>query len=108
MLTDLQIFLVAMASVGGALLAACLGWLDSGQSFDARKFTSSLLRAVFAGLVFAAANYALKDVLIPWDYIAAILGGAGIDVLGNRISGAIVNRSKTEAVVIPAVAATNE
>lgn len=88
MLTTLEILLVAIASIGGALISGALGWLDSGEPFIPRKFTSTLLRGLLAGLLFAAANFAFKETIIPWDYIGALLGGAGIDVLGNRMSGA--------------------
>lgn len=95
MLTNMEIFLVALAAVAGALGAGLLGWLDSGETFEWRKFTSTMLRAFFAGLVFAAANFAFKESIVPWDYITAIIGGVGIDVLGNRAAGAIASRKTT-------------
>ena len=38
-------YLVVAAFIGG-IVAALLGWLDSGETFAARKFSSSVLRAL--------------------------------------------------------------
>jgi len=94
MLTDLQVFIVALASVAGALLAAVLGWLESGEAFNARKFTASLLRAFIAGLVFAIGSFVSLESIDFWTIISALLGGAGVDVLGNRAAGAVASRNK--------------
>lgn len=94
MLTDIQILLVAVLSIAGALFAATLGWLDSGEPFNARKYTSSILRAFIAGMVFAVTSYAGLETADIWSYFASFLGGAGVDVVGNRISGAIASRNK--------------
>jgi len=96
MLTDLQTFLLSLAAVVGALFSAAAGWLDSGEPFVARKFTSSILRAFIAGVLFAASTFAGLDTIASgWVYLFAFLGGAGIDVLGNRGAGAIVAAIKT-------------
>jgi hypothetical protein len=95
MLTNLEILLLALAAIFGALGSGAIGWLDSGEVFDWRKYTSTMLRAIFAGLLFAFTNFALRETIIPWDYLAAILGGAGIDVFGNRLAGAVAARIKT-------------
>lgn len=92
MLSNLEILLVSLLSVGGALFAAALGWLESGEPFVARKFTSSILRAIIAGIVFAVTSYAGLEEISPWSLFVAFLGGAGIDVFGNRIAGAIASR----------------
>jgi len=91
MLSTMQTLFVSAASILGALIAAALGWLDSGEPFSARKFTSSMLHAVFAGGV-TALRFSVFEALGPWDYLEAGLAGAGIDVLGNRIEGAISAR----------------
>jgi len=96
MLTDLQTVLLTISALAGALFSAGAGWLDSGEPFVARKFTSSILRAFLSGALFAASTYAGLDTIASgWVYIFAFLGGAGIDVLGNRASGAIVAAVKT-------------
>jgi hypothetical protein len=91
MLTDIQTAVFVILAIAGALFSAALGWLDSGEVFNARKFTSSMLRAVLAGAVFsstALVNVDLGTASFVLFAVAAFLGGAGIDVLGNRIAGA--------------------
>ena len=85
--------IIALAAFGGGVLAALLGWADSEQPFVFRKFFASLLRAVIAALLFAAA-YQLRDGLGALDVVWAILGGAGVDVLGNRGAGIVLNALK--------------
>ena len=45
---------IALASLGGGLVAALLGWLESNEPFNPRKFGGSIIRALIAGAVFAA------------------------------------------------------
>jgi len=89
---NIQIVILSSASVLGALLVAVLGWLESGEPFDIRKFASSILRAIVAG-VFSAIGFSTIENPLLWDYISAFLIGAGIDVAGNRIAGAISARN---------------
>jgi len=89
---DIQIVMLALASVLGAVGMAVAGWLDSGEAFNARKFSSSLLRAGIAGIV-SAVGFSTTENPMLWDYLVAGLAGAGIDAAGNRISGAIAARS---------------
>ena len=79
---------VGLAAGGGAIVAAIMGWLDSGLDFDVRKFGSSALRALVAGGVFAI-GYAFTGPVGISDIIIAAVAGAGVDVLGNRAIGAI-------------------
>ena len=81
------IWIGALAFVGGTT-SAVLGWLDSKEPFEVRKFTASIIRALVAGVVFAV-GYSFTNGLSPIDLGIAFCGGAGVDVLGNRISGAI-------------------
>jgi len=46
---------------------------------------------LLAGFGFALA-YNFQNFLTPLDLIAAFLGGAGVDVVGNRIGGALRKR----------------
>lgn len=89
MLTTIEVLALAFLSVVGALFSAVLGWLDSGDPFNARKFTSSILRAIIAGIIFAAGSFAGLETVVIWDYFVAFVGGAGIEVVGNRLAGAI-------------------
>ena len=76
---------VIVAAALGAVTSAVLGWLDSGQTFNPRKFTYSAVYAVIAAIEGAAT---LPDGTVA-GLIAAFLAGAGVDALGNRIKGAI-------------------
>jgi hypothetical protein len=91
---DIQIVILAFASVLGALTAASLGWLESGEPFNGRTFTSSILRAIIAGIISAGGFSTIVSPAI-WDYITAFLAGVAIDVGGNRIAGAISARKAT-------------
>lgn len=83
---------VALAALLGGLAAAFAGWLESNETFDVRKFGSSAIRALIAGAVFAA-GYELSGPMSILDLFFAFLGGAGVDVLGNRISSKLGNGS---------------
>ena len=81
-----QILLIAVTVIG-AISVAILGWIESGEPFDFRKFAASLGRAIFGGLVSALIFQGVGTPDI-WTYVSAFLIGAGIDVAGNRLSGA--------------------
>lgn len=81
------VWIGASAFVGG-IVAAALGWMDSSEPFNMRKFGASAVRALVGGIIFAV-SYSYTNSLSPIDIGIAFCGGAGIDVLGNRISGAI-------------------
>lgn len=84
----MNILWIALAAFCGGLISATLGWCDSGEPFQPRKFLASVLRAVIAGAIFAA-GYSYLDEITGIDIIAALCGGAGVDALGNRAAGAI-------------------
>jgi drug/metabolite transporter (DMT)-like permease len=81
---------IALAGLSGGLVAALLGWLESGEPFNPRKFGGSVIRALVAGVIFAV-GYQLVDGTSILDLLYAFLGGAGVDVLGNRIAGKFGN-----------------
>lgn len=83
---------IALAGLSGGLVAALLGWLESGEPFNSRKFGGSIIRALIAGIIFAV-GYQLSAPLGVLDLFYAFLGGAGVDVLGNRIAGKFGNGS---------------
>ena len=87
-MVGIEIIYIAVSAFLGGLLAAGLGWLDSGKDFDPRKFGSSAIRAFIAGIVFATA-YVFQGGITVIDILIAFTGGAGIDVIGNRVAGAI-------------------
>jgi drug/metabolite transporter (DMT)-like permease len=81
---------IALAGLSGGLVTALLGWLESGEPFNPRKFGGSVIRAMVAGVVFAV-GYHIADTLSIMDFLYAFLGGAGVDVIGNRIAGKFGN-----------------
>ena len=85
----MPILIVSLAALVGGIVAALLGWLDSGIPFEGRKFASSVLRAFVAAIAFAASYAFLGPQVTALDCAAAFLAGAGVDVLGNRLAGAI-------------------
>jgi len=84
---DPQIPLILL-TVLGAITVAILGWIDSGEPFNPRKFASSLLRAVFAGFVSALIFEGTTEAT-TFTYLSAFLIGAGIDVAGHRLAGTL-------------------
>jgi hypothetical protein len=89
---DMERLYIALVALLGGLVAAVLGWLESNEAFDARKFGGSAIRALIAGIIFAV-SYELSNSLTGIDLLYAFLGGAGVDVLGNRIAGKLGNGS---------------
>ncbi len=83
---------IALAALRGGIVAALLGWLESGEPFNPRKFGGSLIRSLIAAAIFAA-GYQLSGSIGIIDLFYAFLGGAGVDVIGNRISGSLGNGS---------------
>ena len=82
----------ALVAFFGGVVAALVGWLDSHEDFNTRKFMSSVLRALVAGVGFAIAGIILPPTTTTAFIVmllTAFATGAGIDVLGNRIAGAI-------------------
>ena len=83
---------IALVALLGGLVAAVLGWLESNEAFDARKFGGSAIRALIASIIFAV-SYELANSSTGIDLLYAFLGGAGVDVLGNRIASKLGNGS---------------
>lgn len=83
------ILIVALSSFGGGIAAAIMGWLDSGEYFEGRVFMSSVIRALVAGGAFAITYQLAGASITILDVIIAFVAGAGVDVLGNRVAGAI-------------------
>lgn len=82
--------IIALVALLGGMVAALVGWLDSKEPFDVRKFGGSSVRSLIAGIVFAV-GYHLSGAVSILDLFYAFLGGAGVDVLGNRIAVSLGN-----------------
>jgi len=84
----MNIIWIGVAAFLGGIVSALLGWLDSEEDFNPRKFSVSIVRALIAGITFAI-GYQYMNSLSPIDIGVAFLGGAGVDVIGHRIARAI-------------------
>jgi hypothetical protein len=70
-------------------LNAVLGWVDSGEKFNGRKFGASVLRGVITALGVVVAFPAAFPSTAPiglLQYVLALLAGAGVDTLGHTVS----------------------
>jgi len=85
---DLSIVLIALVAFAGGLAAAVLGWVDSAEPFNRRKFARSVVAALIAGVGFGV-GYSLVGNVTGRDVLLAFLSGAGIDVVSNRGIGAV-------------------
>jgi len=85
---NLELLWLTLAAFGGGIIAALLGWAGSGEDFKPRKFLSSILRAFVAALAAALSYPLIGPVTVP-ILIGAVLAGAGVDVIGNRLAGSI-------------------
>lgn len=84
---------VALSALAGGLVAALLGWMESNEPFNVRKFGGSGIRALVAGAVFAVGYELTEGHVGAADLLYAFLGGAGVDAIGNRIAGRLGNGS---------------
>lgn len=84
----MELFYISLAAWGGGILAALLGWLKSGEKFNARHFAPSVLTAFLAGGSFAIAYAATGAAVTALSIIVAVLAGAGVDSGVNRLVGA--------------------
>ncbi len=78
--------ILAIAAFGGGILSAIMGFVDSGEPFNLRKFSKSVIISLLAGIGVAvtsqSAQVGIKEILM------AVLAGAGSDVVVNRAVGA--------------------
>lgn len=87
-MNDIKLLYVALIALAGGLVAAFAGYLDSQEDFNPRKFGRSVIASLFAAVVFALGYQFVNG--FGWrDALFAFLGGAGVDVLSNRIVGAV-------------------
>lgn len=93
MATQTQIITLIALAIFGGVVSAVLGWLDSGEAFDARKFGASLLRAILGSAVAAMTFQGIETVDI-FVYLTAFLTGAGLDVIGKRAQAVLVNKDE--------------
>ena len=87
----MNIVWIAVAAFLGGIIAALAGWLETQDPFNPRKFSASVARALVAAIGIAVA-YTYANGLSAIDIAMALLAGAGVDCLGNRVAGAITAR----------------
>lgn len=90
-MNEVEVVIVAFATIFGAITSGWLGWLESGEPFDTRKFIATMLRGILMSLVeFVGISSLLPDMqLTVITLITAFLIGAGFDVLLKRGQGVI-------------------
>lgn len=79
---------VGLAAFVGGLLLALLGWFDSKEPFSASKFGASVVRALFAGIVFGVGYEVIGKTAGVADLLVAAAAGGGIDA-GLKRAGII-------------------
>ncbi len=90
---DIFVLEIGLAAALGAICTALLGWTESGEPFDVRKFMSSVIRAIIGGAAIAIA-FDYSSASGPLSYLIAFVAGAGVDAGGNRIAASIAVRMK--------------
>ena len=65
------------------MLSAILGWIDSSEPFNVRKFGRSAIFALLSGVAFGVGYNFVGQVGVR-DLFLALLSGAGVDVLSHR------------------------
>jgi len=93
-MNEIEIVIVAFSTIMGAILSGWLGWLESGEPFEERKFMATMLRGVLVALVeFVGISALLPEIpLTVVTLVTAFLIGAGFDVLLKRGQGAVETR----------------
>ncbi len=85
----MDIWYVALAGFGGAVVEGLLGWAKSAEGFDFRKFLPTLLRGIATGGGIAMAYPIIEAVGFWPGMVGAFLTGAGVDVLWHNVAGTI-------------------
>lgn len=95
---DIELLVLFLVTVLGAITTSGLGWLDSGDTFDARKFVPGVIRGVVAAIIVfipASTGYLGTAITLP-VILGAFLAGMGVDVAGNRLAGILeIGQGKT-------------
>ena len=89
------LILALIIGIFGGALSAVLGWLDSAESFDPKKFVSGLIRASIGGLGLA--------VIFPIDQgtaslVLLFLATVGIDSGASKVTNIVKKKAKKTSV----------
>lgn len=87
---------VILAAVAGGFFTSMSGYLGSGESWDWKKFGSSMI-AMFVAAITMAVTLDFAGVTDPvMAYVLAFLAGAGIEVGTHRLAKAVVTKSQKD------------
>lgn len=84
MVTDLQIVYLVLAGIIGTLVAIGLGWSESSEALDVKKFVASFLRGVIGIVIYIIGAYAVAETIGIFDYVEVAIFAAGFDILLKR------------------------
>ena len=97
-MSEIELLLLFLAAVLGAVTTSGLGWLDSTDPFNARKFLPGVIRGIVAAIIVfipASTGYLGATLDLP-VILGAFIAGMGLDVVGNRLAGILdVGQGKT-------------
>jgi len=102
-MTEIELLVLFLATVFGAITTSGLGWLDSGTDFNARQFIPGVIRGIVAAIIVfipASTGY-LGSTLGLVAILGAYIAGMAVDVTGNRIAG-ILKIGQGETTTTPA------
>lgn len=87
-MSNLEVGLIGLVATLGGVFFAFMGWLDSGEPFNPRKFGKSCAAALVAGIGFGIA-YTFVDGFTIKDVLIAFLAGGGFTAGAPKVIGAI-------------------
>ena len=88
-MNEIELLILFIATILGAATTSGLGWLDSTEAFNARKFVPGIIRGIVAAIIVfipASTGY-LGATMGLVTILGAFVAGMAIDVTGNRIAG---------------------
>jgi TctA family transporter len=84
------IVLVFLAAFVGGIVTALMGWVSTTEPFIARKFVTSLIKALIGAAVIAVAfDYTGTQGILM--LLTAFLAGAGVDAGIKRLTNTITS-----------------
>lgn len=84
----MDVIFIALAASLGALTLSMMGWLNSGETFEPRKFIGSAITALVAGIGVAVA-FDYSQGITPINVLMAFLIGTGADASRKAIANVI-------------------
>ena len=90
LILDTLVIAIIVAGLGGAL-SAFIGWMDSDEVFDARKFSSGIIRGAIAGALLAIS---IEVEITTRTLILLFFSALGLDNVINRVVKSLKKESK--------------